>query len=94
MQPLIDIPRNSHATTAWAYSLFLPATLLKEILSSWEASPPPVAFTGNKIGHVMQHPTKQSRMMVLRKRRKQYASNELLRRTNLSSRLLKLWNQS
>jgi hypothetical protein len=72
----------------------VPLTLLKEILSNCDASPPPVAFTGNRIGHVMQHPTKQSRMMVLRKRRKQYASNEFLRRINLSSRVLKLWNQS
>src|SRR5437763_6111759 len=91
---LDNIPRNSHATIAWAYSLFVPVTLLKEILSSCDAAPPPVAFTGNRIGHVTQHTTKQSMMMVLRKRKKQYASNELLRRMNLSSSVLKLWSQS
>lgn len=43
-----------------------------------------MALTGNKIGHVMQHPTRQAITDSLRKRRKRYESRVWWVRTKVS----------
>lgn len=54
--------------------MFLFSTLPMVRLSSCVLSPPPLAWMGRRMGHVMQAPTEVMRVRILRYRRKRKAS--------------------
>ena len=71
-----NLLKNTHAMTAWAYKCFFFVTFPIPILSNWVEFPPPVAFTGKRIGQVRAHPKTQIKITVRRKRRYKYVSRE------------------